>query len=78
MDIRLAAWMADGQHYRLAIPSGSEYVRLTLVAHLDVLPELMGSDRVGNAPRQVLVACAIFETVDAHPWIAHRKCCWRR
>ena len=45
VDIRLssrAAWTADGQHYRLAVPSGSEYVRLTLVTHLVVLPEQVG------------------------------------
>ena len=59
VDIRLssrAAWTADGQHYRLAIPSGRGYVRLTLVAHLVVLPEQVASDRVGNARKQVFVA----------------------
>ena len=31
-------------------------MRLTLVAHLVVLPEQVGSDRVGNARKQVFVA----------------------
>ena len=42
-------------------------MRLTLVPHLIVLPELVGSDRVGNAPRQVLVAC----------WLLRLPCFWR-
>ena len=71
MDIRLssrAAWTAGGEHYRLTIPSGSEYVRLTLVMHLVVLPEQVGptglamhANRVCRPP--ALGAPALLEAV---------------